>query len=95
VVVVERGDAVLVKVVADGNDEGGLGVLAGDAHLLGDLFLVRPALASPVADNGEVEPGDRRGIGVERGGHEPSDEGGLGGGEEAADEIAAREGHGR
>ena len=48
-------DAVLVEIVADGDDELWLHLRAADAHLFGDRRLVRLALAAPVAQQEEIQ----------------------------------------
>lgn len=94
VVVVERGDAPLIKIIADGNDEGSGGIFTGDGHLLGDLFLVRPALPAPIPDDGEVERAGGKIVRVKWGGHEPANERRLRSGKKSADKIAAGQRHG-
>jgi len=92
--VVDGGDAVLVKVVADRDDEAGGNLFAGDAHLGGDLGLIGLAPAAPVTNDGEVEGFGGRRAGVEIAGEETAGQRGLGSDEKSSDEIAAREMHG-
>ena len=92
-VVVDGGDAVVVEVVAERNDEIGVGLLAGEAHLGGDLRLIGTAPAAPVADDGEVERGTPRFGGLEAAWHKTAGKSSLRGDEEGADEVAAGDGH--
>jgi len=87
------GDAGFVEIIAEGDDKACGGIFAGDAHLRGDLHLVRATVAAPVADDGEVESLSCGVSGAKRFGDNATDERGLRGDEEGADEIAAGERH--
>ena len=88
------GHAVLVEIVADGDDELRLHLRAADAHLFGDRRLVRLASAAPVAQQEEIQRAGFR-LGGEQFLRQPRPEGGgLGGDEQGADELAAGLFHG-
>ncbi len=88
--IVRGRNAVLVKIIAHGNDELRVNVLRGNSHLRGDIQLVLLAVPPPIAEDEEVQPASPRIRREQAARQQRDDDRRLRGDKQSADELAAR-----